>query len=313
LAAELELWRDDVRFLPWWMKGTGIESTSSGVLASAHARPGNTVLWIVNTNRADKIAAIRIDPRKIGLDPGLDIQAYDAEDGTRYPIAGGLLTVLVPKRMWRAVRLSQPQFLGREVGFVADFEHEVAATEAWGGRYPLGDSLPQPVAEGRTGKGASLDTPLVFAARHHVSGAQGVISLDVRLGGSTGGALVTLGGLELSINNQGALLLRGAALVWSAEEAERGVKPKTPPAHCFADRAWHSIALAWSGRDVWVSCDGAVALAAQLSTQMQLPGMGRAQEIRDDHPRAEPAEVKFGPIHAIIDNLRMGISPPKVT
>lgn len=313
LAAELELWRDDVRFLPWWMKGTGIESTISGVLASAHARPGNTVLWIVNTNRADKTAAIRIDARKIGLDPGMDIQAYDAEDGTRYPIAGGLLTVPVPKRMWRAVRLSQPQLLGRGVGFVADFEHEVAATEAWGGRYPLGDSLPQPVAEGKTGKGASLETPLVFAARHHVSGAQGVISLDVRLSGSTGGPLVTLGALELSIDSQATLLLRGAALVWSAEEAERGVKAKTPPAHCFADRAWHSITLAWSGRDVWVSCDGAMALAAQLSTQMQLPGMGRAQQIRDDRSRAEPAEVKFGPIRAIIDNLRMGMSPPKVT
>ena len=26
LAAELELWRDDVKFLPWWVKGNGIES-----------------------------------------------------------------------------------------------------------------------------------------------------------------------------------------------------------------------------------------------------------------------------------------------
>jgi hypothetical protein len=34
--------------------------------------------------------------------------------------------------------------------------------------------------------------------------------------------------------------------------------------------------------------------------------MGRAQEIRDDRTHVEPATVNFGPLHAIIDNLRMG-------
>ena len=54
---------------------------------------------------------------------------------TRYSITGGLLTVPVPKRMWRAkVRLSHRLrgLLARGVTFVADFEHEVAATEALG-------------------------------------------------------------------------------------------------------------------------------------------------------------------------------------
>ncbi|MGD1072144.1 MAG: glycoside hydrolase domain-containing protein [Bryobacteraceae bacterium] len=297
LAAELELWRDDVRFLPWWTKGTGIDSTVSGILASAHVRPGNAVLWIVNTNRDDKTAGIRIDARKIGLDPEREIQAYDAEDGKRYSVTDSVLTVPVPKRMWRAVRLSQPRLIGKGLAFFADFEHEVAATEAWGGRYPLGASLPEPVDGGKTGKGASIERPLAFAARHHVSGAQGTISLDVRLRDSADGTLVSLGGLELVVS-QGTLVLRGAVPV-----ATKG--PGLPP---ITDRAWHSVTLAWLDREVWVSCDGAPALAARLNSPLQLPGMGHGLEIRDDRTLVEPAKVTFGPMHAIIDNLRMGTS-----
>jgi hypothetical protein len=295
LAAELELWRDDVKFLPWWAKGTGIESTVSGILASAHVRPGNSVLWVVNTNRDDKIAGIRLDAQKIGLDPAREIQAYDAEDGKRYSIAGGVLAVPVPKRMWRAVRLSQPRLLGKEVAFVADFEHEIAATEAWGGRYPLGESLPEPVAGGKTGNGAAIEKPVFFATRHHVSGPEGTISLDMRLRDIDNGSLVTLGGLELSVKN-GALALSGADPVASKNTARAVI----------ADRAWHSITLAWLGRDVWVSCDGASALAARMSAPLQLPGMGHGPEIRDEDAHMEPAQVRFGPIRAIIDNLRMG-------
>jgi hypothetical protein len=39
---------------------------------------------------------------------------------------------------------------------------------------------------------------------------------------------------------------------------------------------------------------------------LHLPGMGHGLEIRDDHAGTEPATVRFGPIRAIIDNLRMG-------
>jgi Family of unknown function (DUF6067) len=297
LAAELELWRDDIRFLPWWVKGTGIESTVSGVIASAHVRPGNSVVWIVNTNREDKVASIRIDAQKIGLDPRTPIQAYDAEDGARYPIANGVLTITVPKRMWRAVRLSQPRLLGQNLAFVADFEHEVAATEAWGGRYPLGDSLPVPVDGGKSGKGAALEKGLSFATRHHISGDHGAISLDVRLKDASDGPLVTVGGLELRVL-KGALVLRGA--VASKDLGE----PR------LADRAWHSVRLLWHGRDIWVYSDGAAALTGRLNAPMQLPGMGHGAEIRDERSGVEPAQVVFGPLHAIIDNLTMGTSLP---
>ena len=283
------------------MKGTGIESTVPGVIASAHVRPGNSVVWIVNTNRDDKTAAIRIDAQKIGLDPAREIQAYDAEDGTRYSITSGLLTVPVPRRMWRAVRLSQPRLLARDIAFVADFEHEVAATEAWGDRYPLGGSLPLPVENGRVGKGAPIAAPLIFAARHHISGGHGTISLDLRLTDSTDGAVVTVEGLELSIHS-GALALRGATLT--------GHGAACPT---VADHAWHGLTLTWSARDVQVSCDGVVTLTGRLNTPLQLPGMGRGLEIRDERTRTEPATVKFGPLHATIDNLSMGASAPSVT
>jgi len=303
LAAELELWRNDVKFLPWWVKGTGIESTVPGIIASAHVRSGNAVLWIVNENRGDMTASIRIDAAKIGLDPGVAIQAYDAEDGKRYPIAKGVLTVPVPKRMWRAVRLSQTRLLGRNLAFVADFEHEVAATEAWGGRYPLGDVLPVPVEGGKTGKGALIERPLVFSARHHVSGAEGAVTIDVRFRSTDigDGTLISVGDIALRVA-KGAFMLAGTV---SSE-----IRSKT--CALVADQTWHSVTLAWRANDVWVFCDGDMVLRARLNRPLLLSGMGHGNEIRDNRADTEPAQVVLGPMHAIIDNLRMGASqlPP---
>jgi hypothetical protein len=297
LASELELWREDVRFIPWWGSKTGIESNTPGVIVSAHSRPGNPVLWIINTSREDKIAKIQIDPQKIGLDPAATTLAYDAEDKSRYPMSGGVLTVAVPKRMWRAVRLSQPRLLGRNVDFVADFEHEVAANEAFGGRYALGASLPLPVKGGKDGKGVSLDEGLVFAARHHISGESGTISFDARSKGAGDGALVAWGGLELRVSG-GKLLLKGEPL---------GVLALVSPA-TIGDRSWHSVTIVWNDRDVRVSVDGAPAISTPLNKPLVIPGMGRGEDIRDEQRHVEPGVVTFGPVHAIIDNLRMGAS-----
>jgi len=38
--------------------------------------------------------------------------------------------------------------------------------------------------------------------------------------------------------------------------------------------------------------------------------MGHGLEIRDGRAATEPATVRFGPMHAIIDNLRMGMAVP---
>jgi hypothetical protein len=294
LAAELELWRDDVKFLPWWTKGTGIESTAPGIIASAHVRPGNAVLWIVNTNRADKTAAIRLDAAKLGFDPGTPIQAYDAEDGTRYPVSGGVFNVPVPKRMWRAVRLSQPRLLGRNTTFIADFEHEVAATEAWGGRYPLGGSLPKPIDGGISGKGASIEAPLIFSTRHHVTGDTGAISFDFRAKGQVNdAALIAVGDLNLKVA-KGSLVLSGASL----QGEFRSLR-------VIGDQNWHAVSVSWFHNDVSVFWDKKIVLTAKLNSPLQLAGMGHGHQIRDDQTGAEPSQITLGPVSATIDNLRM--------
>jgi hypothetical protein len=305
LASELELWRDDVRFLPYWRKGQGIDSETSGVIVSAHVRPRNAVLWVVNTNREDKAARIRLDLAKLGLDSSLPTQVYDAESGDRYTLEGGVLTAPVPKRMWRAIRLIQSRRLAESLTFETDFENEVAATEAYGGRYPLGSTLPEPVNGGKTGKGAALDTQLVFPARHHVSSESGMISFAVQMPDSVRGnsTLVKLGGLEVRVMN-GKLALIGAVL--SA--------PGTAVPTVVADRSWHSVELTWKGQNAEVVCDGSTVIAATLKSPLLLLGMGHGLEIRDESLHLKPAEIAFGPIQgAVIDDLRMGLrgSPGK--
>jgi len=304
LASELELWRDDVRFLPYWRKGLGIDPETSGVIASAHVRPGKAVLWVVNTNREDKVARIRLDLAKLGLDPALRTEAFDAESGDRYGLDGGVLTTPVPKRMWRAVRLMQSRQLADTLTFHADFEQEVAATEAYGARYPLGGTLPEPVDGGKTGKGAALDKQLVFAARHHVSSESGMISFAVRVPDSFRGnaVLLKLGGLELRVVN-GKLALAGPAL--SA--------PASPAATLVADRSWHSISLTWQGQNLEIGCDGSAVMTVPLKKPLELPGMGHGLEIRDEGLHIQPAEITFGPLPgAVIDDLRMGLRPVSV-
>ena len=306
LAAELELWRDDVRFLPWWVKGdrNRIDRLRSDRFCAYPARERCTLGRQHRTGKTrPPVFALTATKKSVSTRLAQAIQAYDAEDGTRYTISGGVLTVPVPKRMWRAVRLNQAKLLGRNLSFFADFEHEIAATEARGGRYPLGNSLPGPVEGGKSGKGAPIESALSFSVRHHVSGAQGAISFDVRFrtsnaGNLNDGALVSVGDLALKVT-KGVLELRGAGLT------NVGVRSHM----VLGDQIWHSVTLAWVGNDVWVSCDGAIMLAARLNAPFQLPGMGRGTEIRDNNG-PEPAQVIFGPASAIIDNLRMETTPP---
>jgi hypothetical protein len=300
LASELELWRDDVHFLPYWKKGLGINSETPGVIASAHVRPGSAVLWVVNTNRDDKVARVRLDLAKLGLDPSLQTQAYDAESGDRYSTDGGLLIAPVPKRMWRAVRLIQSRQLAESLTFHADFEREVAATEAYGGRYPLGGTLPEPVSGGKNGKGAAIDAPLIFAARQHVSSEAGMISFMVRMPDSLRGnsVLLKVAALEVRVIN-GKLALAGSVLS----------TPPIPALTIVADYSWHTVSLLWKGQNAELDFDGSPVASATLRQPLDLPGMGHGLDIRDDSRHIQPAEIAFGPLQgAVIDDLRMGRS-----
>jgi hypothetical protein len=296
LSSELELWRDDVRFLPYWKTGTGVASETAGVNVSAHVRPGSAVLWLVNTTRQDQSGRVRLDLKSLGLGPTRSTVAYDAETGERYSMDAGVLSVPVPKRMWRAVRLIQPNALKGNITFVADFDREVAASEAYGGRYPLGKSLPLPVP-GRLGNGVALDAPLAFLARQHVASENGRISFAVRFRSAPGsdGALVGLGPLTL--------VARNGRLSLTAPQSTVQQNSIPPP---VADLRWHSIALSWRGREVQVTCDGVIVLSATLKDAMQLPGMGRGSDIRDNRRHIEPARITFGPVPgAVLDDLQM--------
>ncbi len=104
LSASLELWRDDIRFLPYWKQGLGVESRAPGVLVSAHARPGHVVLWVFNTTHQDTKAVVDIDVAQLGLARG-KMSCADVESQRQIPVARNAITVNVGSRNWRAIQL----------------------------------------------------------------------------------------------------------------------------------------------------------------------------------------------------------------
>ncbi len=295
LASELELWRDDVRFLAYWKRGLGIECPTPGIDVSAHVRPGNAVLWVVNENRQDLKVLIRLDLNKLGLDPGA-VRAYDAETGERYAIENGSLSVTVPRRMWRAVRIFQPKQLAGNLTFIADFDHEIGAVEAFGGRYPLGEALPE-LVPGRRGNGVALDRPVSFLARQHIKGESGAIKFFFRAGEHSTGTLLQVGGLALGVTN-GRMFL-------TCDKKE--ISPLTPVS---SGSNWNEVAVNWLGGKIQVTYDGSEVFELRLTAPLQVAGWGRGFEIRDPQRHLEPSEVTFGPLRGgVLDDLQMALRP----
>ena len=296
LSAELELWREDVRFLPYWKRGLGIESMTPGVDVSAHVREGSAVLWIVNENRQDLQAVVKLDLGKIGLDPARPTQAYDAETGARYPVENGELHILIPKRMWRAARLFQPKYLAGDLRFIANFDNDAGAIEAYGSRYPVGAALPE-LAPGKNGKGAVLDHQIAFLARQHVTPESGAISLSFRAPEHSTGTLIHIGTLDLGLAN-------GKITLTSDRKAIGLLMP------AFADLGWNEVMLSWQGSLVRVRYNGGDIFKTELAGPMHIVGCGRGFEIRDASHRIEPSKIIFGPVTgAVLDDLRMALKP----
>jgi len=345
LASELELWHDDTRFLPYWKPGTGVESRTKDIAVSAHARPGRAALWIVNTSREDRKATIKINLGKLGLHSRRTV-AFDAETGERYPLSRGFLagshtlTVGVPKRFWRAVRLMDPKEIGipsslslreragvrdpgtrgapvggpslarvafsGQVTFLARFDgDEVAAEEAFGHRYPRtqGPEVPRTVPGGKTGRAASLDEALVFDTRHHVAAEQGAISFALRLpdANASGSPLPAMGALVSFDGNALQLRLdRGKLSLLGAKGAALG------EAAVKADSAWHEVGLSWKGNDIVVAFDGAQAFAAKLDAPLPIRPMARGLGIQDYRQHITPSRLALGPVKgALLDDLLM--------
>ena len=312
LASELEVWHDDVRFLPYWKEGGGIESSTKDVLVSAHVRKGHAVLWIVNTAREDRRATVRVDLGKLGLDPARTI-AFDAETGDPYDLGDGVLTLDVPKRFWRAVRLVAPAVLAKDQTFVARFDAgETVADDALGHRYPKplsGGVLPKAEAEGKTGKGYAMDAALEYGARHHLAPERGSIAMEARFDNTAAGVLLGAGDLRLSLN-KGSLSL---ALQRSVETDAGGQKRTSPQwqeaakadTGATAEASWHHVVVDWRGKEVEVRVDGKRLLAATLDGPL-VPPMARGRQILSHRLHTQPPTVTFGPVKgAVLDEVVM--------
>ena len=321
LASEMGMWRDDIRFLPYWKPGLGVESKTAEVLVSAHVRPGQAVLWIVNTSHEDRRATVAVDMKRLGLDAAASI-AFDAETGERCQFSGGALAVDVPKRFWRAVRIVQPKLLAAGETFVAHFDGgAVEADEALGHPYPLPDksaTAPTADAEGKSGKGCALDQALVFGARHNVPVEDGRMAFQVKVPAGASGVLVETGRWKVSLGKAGLTLAflaetptgegamrHGPSLVASAtgtrwETLATAALPAAP------EGGWREFRISWRGKEMKVQASGQELAAATLPEPPFRP-LGRGRDIQDYRLRTRAAAITFGPLKgAVMDDLVIG-------
>jgi len=101
---------DDVRFIGYWEKDSGVKSETRDVHLAGWLRPGKLLVAVVNLGeRSD--AVVRIDAKKLGLPDPAQWQVTDAEEGFKgYVPAGaivhdgkGKLTVPIPRHDYRQI------------------------------------------------------------------------------------------------------------------------------------------------------------------------------------------------------------------
>ena len=300
LGGEMELWHDDTRFLPYWRKSPGLSSSQDDMLVSAHVGEGRATLWVFNTARDDRQAVITLDLKALGLQGAVTI-AFDAETGDRIPLESGTLRVQVPKRFWRAVRLMQPRLLQGNETFVAHFDTEAGADEAFGNRYPAGVGVRPASVEGRTGKAVALDADpvqgLAFQTRHHLDAERGSIVCHLKgaLAGASG-ALLVFGEREYEIKlNRGRLSLF----------TDKGRKLAEAPVRDNRAAGWQECRISWTSREISLALAGREILRAALPRPLPL-AMARGLDIADGRRSIKPATVTFGPLAGIVmDDLTM--------
>lgn len=322
MMPELQMWRDDIRFLPYWMPGRGVEVAGEGVRASAHVRPGHAVLWIMNTARADATATVTIDAARLGLDLGQPMRVFDAVTGEAIALAEGRrIQTSVPARGWRAVRLMNVQRLSEGRTFVAGFDEREAADEA------LGNLLSRPRGEGwgaasgvegRSGRAVSLDTAIAFESRLHLSARSGRVAMQVRFDpAKDGGTLVSVGDLRLAVN-KGTLTVHGPATATTDDgkltrrsdpvgKADLSAGPARP-GDAGSPGRWHAVEVAWSGKAVRVSLNGQEVFSGELAEPVRIPEAGQWYQLNEkgQTTRQDAPAVTFGPLKgAALDDLTM--------
>ncbi len=298
LTAETELWREDVRFLPYWKSGQGLISLTNDVVVSAHLCPGHAVLWIANTAHEDRTAVIALDLKKLGFS-AKTLLCYDTETGEIYPLHDGKLTIAVPKRMWRSVRLLQRKELTGDMTFIAHFAQDAVADEALGNRYPPQVTqlaqIPKAIAPGPTGKGLSLAMPIAYAARQHVTRESGAISLQLFFDpAKSNGTLLAIDKFRVTLGKG-----RLTATLGTQQLAAADLNLPAGPSR-------HGITVSWLGQILKVQLDNADLFTAALPAPMPIQPTGRGLEIIDTWGKITPTLLTFGPVtDGVMDELVM--------
>lgn len=295
LAPEMSMWKDDMRFLPYWKSGLGITSMTKDVVVSAHVLPTQAVLWIFNLAHQDQQATIQFDLKKLGFDAKKPLLVYDAESGETYPLRNGQLTLNVPKRFWRAVQLRQPKALKGTQSFIAYFNTDTTADEALGNPLQCGpNAVPKTTAKGKTGNGVALESGLSYAVRHNLSSARGSISAQLYFDAATvNGKFISVDNLTVSLSPN-KVTLDGAG--------KNAVFDMQLP----AGAAWHAVAVSWQGKEVKVSMDGKEVGSMQLDAPIAIKPMARGLGIVAANSGINLETITFGPLKgAIMDDLMM--------
>jgi len=283
LVGELEMWREEMRFIPYWKTGLGVESRDPEILASAHIARGQGVVWVFNIAHKDKQAAVKLDLAKLGFDARQTI-AYDVETGRPVKLKDGEFDIGVPARLWRAIRIRQPRLLSENTTFVAGFKDEACADEALGNPLPRGATFP--VVSGAGGKGLSLEEPVTFETRHHLEATHGSVTFQADLEPGANGNVLSIGDARFYLDG-GRLHFNDAGSEASAPLPD----------------GKHAVNFSWAAGAVSVLVDGRELLRAPLPGGMPIPPMDRGAEINDDY--FTPAGITFGPIKGVMSDLTM--------
>jgi len=98
---------DDVRFLPYWDKSSGLESPTKDVRLAGWLKAdgkGANKLLIAVVNSGEKAEAeVTIDPAKLGLPPPAAWKVWDAETQAELPAAGARFRIPVERHDYRQI------------------------------------------------------------------------------------------------------------------------------------------------------------------------------------------------------------------
>ncbi len=318
LAPELELWREGTTFNPYWKSNHAVNTSSDDIIVSAHARKDDVVLWIVNKAREDRQATVNLNYAALDVNPER-LVAMDIETGQIYPVSSdedgvGVLTVQVPKRLWRAVRLISTPALKGDVSFIATFDDGTAdADAAYGCRFAeptkrwrendrWHTEVPDPEAVGKTGKGMTLEYPLSYFARLNTMPDSSTVTFNLNVDLSTQGQRMSLfgvGALQIYVQDGKIMVHEKVNKRWQTlDEADL-------PEAVLHD-GWHAVTVAWSGGKVSLRIDDHDIPLENVD--VTIGPWGRGLFLEPSRRRWGPAKtlMTFGPMkEAIIDDIVM--------